>query len=129
MKYSISIITDDIVFSNLLVTLLKRELPDLHIQLCNSYHEINEHFGESKCDFILIDGGISSISSIEIIQYLRTTKLVVSPIWFFPEIVTPEYIHKSIQMGASRIINKPFDPYLIINDIVYSFKNNQLNIN
>ena len=118
MKYSITIITDDIVFSNLLVTLLKRELPDLHIQLCNSYHEIDEHFGKTKDDFILIDGGISSISSIETIQYLRTTKLVIAPIWFFPEIVTTEYIHKSIQMGASKIINKPFDPYLIVNEIV-----------
>ena len=118
MKYSITIITDDTVFSNLLVTLLKRELPELRIQICNSYHEIDEHFGETKDNFILIDGGISSISSIETIQYLRTTKLVIAPIWFFPEIVTTEYIHKSIQMGASKIINKPFDPYLIVNEIV-----------
>jgi DNA-binding NtrC family response regulator len=129
MKYSISLITDDIVFSNLLMPLLKRQIPDLQIQICNSYQEINNHFIKSNCDFILIDGGISSISSIEIIQYLRTIKLVVAPIWFFPEIVTSEYIYKSIQMGASKIINKPFDPYLIVGEIVSSLKFTQSKAN
>jgi DNA-binding response OmpR family regulator len=129
MNYSISIITDDIVFSNLLIPLLKRELPDVKIQICNSYQEINNHFSYSSCDFILIDGGISSISSIEIIQYLRTVKRIIAPIWFFPEITTNEYIYKSIQMGASKIINKPFNPFLIIDEIALSYQTKQLNMN
>lgn len=129
MNFTLVIISDDIVFTNLLVTLLKRELPDIQIVICSSNNDINEHFETTNCDLTLLDGGISAFSSIEILQNLRKVKLAVSPIWFFPEIVTSEYIHKSILMGASKIINKPFDPYLLITEIVSASQVKQLNTN
>jgi len=128
-KFSIAFITDDIVFSNLISIPLKRELTDINIIICKSVSEINEQIKSHICDLILLDGNFASVSSIEIIEYLRKDKLIISPIWFFTEINTKEYIHKSILMGANKIFNKPFDPYSIVNDIISSTKDKPLNAN
>jgi len=117
MKSTLAIISDDILYSNLFIPLLKKELPDLHIYICRSFQEIKDKIDHVSCDLILIDGGLTTSSSLEIIHFIRNKKLVVAPIWFFPEIITTEYIHKSKEMGATKIINKPFDPYVITNEI------------
>ena len=128
-KFTIAFITDDIVFSNLIVIPLKRELPDLRIILCKSLAEINEQINSQLCNLILLDGGFGSVSSIEIIEYLRKEKRITSPIWFFPEILTNEYSHKSILMGANKLFYKPFDPSFIVNELTNTAKNKPLNVN
>jgi len=120
MKSNIAFISDDILFLNLLSPLLKRVLPNIQIYNCNSFREIDEKIGEVTCDLILVDGGLKTVSSIEIIHYIRLNKHILAPIWFFPEILTRDYIHKAKEMGVTKIIDKPFDPYQITDEIVSS---------
>ena len=123
MKQKIAIITNDVLFWNLLKPLLIDKIPDIKIYICSNYNEINLIFERFKFDLVLVDGGIEGISSIEMIQYLRSSKRVIAPVWFFPEIITELYIHRSRLMGASRIINKPFDPFKITDEISSLFVN------
>jgi len=118
MKKHITIISDELLFWNLIIPLLKSKMRDIQINVCNSFQEIDEKLNPKFCDLVLIDGGLTDMSSIEVIQFIRLKKNILSPIWFFPEIQIKAYIYKAYQMGASRIINKPFDPYWVTNQIV-----------
>lgn len=117
MQTIIFIITDNIIFWNLLKPLITRKMPRANVQVCQTYEEINSKIDSRNCDLILLDGGITSFSSIEAIQYLRMKRQILAPIWFFPEIQTDQYIHESKVMGVNQIIHKPFDPYVISTEI------------
>jgi len=118
MKTYLTIVTDELLFWNLFVPLLSRSIQDIQIDVCRSFHEINEKMDAKLCDLVLVDGGMSKLSSIEVIQYIRLQKNILSPIWFFPEIQIKDYIYKAYEMGATRIVNKPFDPYRVSDEIV-----------
>ena len=118
MKSSIAIISDDVLFWNLFIPLLNRKIPDLKISVWGTYDEINNDADDSDCYLIIVDGGISRLSSIEVIQFIRTTKQILAPVWFFPEINTETYLYKALSLGATKIINKPFDPYVVIGEII-----------
>jgi len=118
MNTIIAIITDDVLFFNLLSRLLLKKNTDLEIRSCSNFNEIDSKLGNTNSNLIIVDGGISNISPIETIQYLRMSKQILAPVWFFPEIKTSEYIHESLLTGASKIIDKPFDPYLVVDEIV-----------
>lgn len=117
MKPTIAIISDDILFCNLFIPLLERKFTHPRVFVCSNFHEIDDCFDNATIDLIIVDGGISNLSCIEVIQYVRMTKKAISPVWFFPEIITNSYIYKSLTLGATKIINKPFDPYLVIDEI------------
>jgi DNA-binding response OmpR family regulator len=117
MERVIVIITDDIVFSHLLSSLLYIRLNNVIVKTCETYQDIDTQIDASTIALNLIDGQISTLSSIEAIRYLRTKKSIVTPIWFFPEIVNEAYIYKIKEMGANRTIYRPFDPYVIVTEI------------
>ncbi|NDP21309.1 MAG: response regulator [Paludibacter sp.] len=118
MNSTIAIISDDILFWNLFIPLLDRKAPDLKINVCRNYQEINYVADQNNFSLIIIDGGIKNLSSIEIIQYIRSSKRILSPVWFFPEIKSDAYLHKSMLIGVNRIISKPFDPYVVVDEII-----------
>ena len=126
MKSAIVIISDDVLFWNLFIPLLNRKNPDLKILVCRTFEEINSKVEIGNSDLIIVDGGISSFSSIEVIQFIRTSKRILVPVWFFPEIKTDTYIHKSLSMGVTKIINKPFDPYVVVDEIISLLSKKQL---
>ena len=117
MNLKIAIVTDNILFSNLFIPLLKREINSIEFYNCSTLIEIDQKIKENPCDLILVDGEINNISSIELIHFIRTSQKQVAPIWFFSLIKTKSYIHKSLVVGASRIIYKPFDPKVITDEI------------
>lgn len=117
MKPSVAIISDDILFDNLLSPLIRQRINDVEITVCRNYIDINTKVENTQCDLIILDGGISHVSSIELIRYLRVKKQLVAPIWFFAEIQNPEYLQKAMELGASRIIKKPFDPNVIAHEV------------
>lgn len=114
MKPVIAIISDDIIFSNLFIGLLTRDIPGLQIEVCKNLEEIDKKVNNPDCSLILVDGGLLGISSVEVIHFIRTSKLITCPIWFFPEILTEGYLFKIKEMGANRIISKPFDPFEVV---------------
>ena len=121
MKSTIAIITNDILFSSLFVPLLKRNIPEVEILICGNYKEIDKKSENTSCELILVDGGLSGLSCIEVIQYLRMSKHILSPVWLFPEIYTPVYIQKAKETGVNKFISKPFDPYSIVEEITSIF--------
>jgi DNA-binding response OmpR family regulator len=117
MKKFIAITTDNSLFLSLLTTLIKKNLPAVEITQISHFNQIDEALQNKNFSLILIDGGMYHVSSIEIVQYLRMNKLVKSPIWFFPDIVADSHIKKANGIGVSKIISKPFDPYLVYEEI------------
>ena len=117
MKTNIIIISDDLLFGKIIIPLLNLNIDHLEIDVCTSVQEITTKLDKESCDLVLVDGGMTNMSSLEVIQFLRLKKNVVKPIWFFPEIQTQPYLYKAYEMGANRIINKPFDPYWVVNEI------------
>lgn len=117
MKINIAIISDDILFWNLLIPLLSRNIPGIQTVVCGTYREIDKKIEKITCDLIIVDGGLSNLSSIELIQYIRMKKRILAPLWFFPEILSDTYILKAQEMGVNRFITKPFDPYIIVDEI------------
>jgi len=118
MKPTIVIVSDDLLFWNLFTYSLSVKTLNLQIYICKSFDEVIENESYKDSILIIVDGGFSDMSSITVIQFLRMQKRTVSPIWFFPEIQTKEYLYKSQQIGVSRIILKPFDPILISEEII-----------
>ena len=119
MKQAIMIITDDIIFPNLFHILLQRMMPDLKIDICESCEEIDNSIDSENYKLIILDGKLSKTSPIQIVQHIRVMNSAKMPIWFFiPEILMKSYIDKLYEMGASRMITKPFDPYIITSEIV-----------
>ena len=119
MNKQIAIITDDLIFPKLLEPLLSIKVSRLKLSVCQSYVDIDAKINAEEIDLIIIDGGMLKTSCIEIIHYIRNQRKITAPIWFFPEIKTAEYIYKSKQMGANKIIQKPFDPHEVTDEIGY----------
>ncbi len=122
MNQTILIISDDIIFSQLFTTYIEKERMDISIIKCDNYLRIDEIMDGSLIRLVFIDGNISTLSSIEVTRYLRIYKKIFAPIWFFAEIVTESYIYKVNEMGATRIIYKPFDPYEIFKEFDVIFE-------
>ena len=118
MKTHISIVSDEYLFWNLMIPLLSTKIQNAQIDVYKSILDIDEKLDSELCNLVLVDGGMLRMSSIEVIQYIRLKKKILSPIWFFPEIQTKAYIYKAYEMGATRIISKPFDPYKVADEIV-----------
>ncbi|HET7734320.1 MAG TPA: response regulator [Paludibacter sp.] len=117
MRTKIAIVTDVSLFYNIIIPLLKKRNTNIIVDICSSINEIDKKFGLESYDLILVDGGMTQMSCFEAIQHIRLSELNSAPIWFFPEILTEEYIMKSRALGASRIIPKPFDPFNVSKEI------------
>lgn len=122
MKHSIIIIADEILFPHLFIYLLRIKMNnDVHIEICNSLDDIDHKLVTSNFELILLDGGVdSSIEGTcsEIIHHLKCVSKTDVPIWFFSEIQREEYNRRILACEPSRIIKKPFDPYLVCADIM-----------
>lgn len=111
MRTKIAIVTDVSLFCNILIPLLKKKNANIVVDICSNIDEIDKKFGLDSYDLVLVDGGMTQMSCFEAIQHIRLSEQNITPIWFFPEILTEEYMMKSKTLGASRIIPKPFDPF------------------
>ncbi len=116
MKTKILIITDVSLFSNIFIPLFRNQCTQCQIDVCDTVFKIDTLFNQNDYDFVLVDGGIAQLSCFEAIQHIHLTYQYNGPIWFFPEILTEDYIQKSKIMGATLIIPKPFDPLQVISD-------------
>lgn len=117
MKTNLFIISDDLLFAKIIIPLLNLKIDNLEIEVCTSVDEIVVKIDKDRCDLVLVDGGMTNMLSLEVIQFIRLKKNVINPIWFFPQIQTRPYLYKAYEMGVSRIINKPFDPYWVVTEI------------
>jgi|GEM_PF-1194557 DNA-binding response OmpR family regulator len=117
MTNGVIIISDDMVFVQLISSLIYIRLEHVIVTPCKTYQELDNQMNTLSVALVLIDGKISTMSGIEVTRYLRMTKEYIMPIWFFPEIVNESYIYKVKEMGANRMVYRPFDPYVIVSEI------------
>jgi len=92
-------------------------MPDLNIVICNSYEEIGGKFENLNCQLVVLDGGMSNVLSSEIIRQIRNISIITCPIWVFPEFHMSSFIDKLFNNGATRILERPFDPYVLTNEM------------
>jgi len=126
MKTKIAIVTDVSLFYNIFIPLLKKQNENVIVDVCGTIDEIDRKNNFESYNLILIDSGMTNMLCFEAIQHIRVLKHITVPIWFFAEIQTEEYTLKSMAMGVSRIIRKPYDPIKISTEmlskqLIYSF--------
>jgi DNA-binding response OmpR family regulator len=78
---------------------------------------IHESFNKQPSDLIIVDGNFTQNSSIDLIYSIRFKLKIFTPIWFFTVVETPEFLHKALEVGANRIIERPFDPIITATEI------------
>lgn len=117
MTTKIAIITNDNVFFRLIDTYLKKINGSIFSKQVSSVSEIESDFFTMSSNLIIIDGNLKVNSPIEITYHIRYKLHIYSTIWFFTEIRTAEYLYKAKEVGVNRIVQKPFDPIEIMDDI------------
>ncbi len=109
MNRKVFILTNDNVLFLLLNAYIRAQSSAIECQKITSHH--NFDFSEVlTSSIILVDGKMTLISPLELIYKLRYEMKITSPVWLLSEINTSAYIEKAIQLGANKIIKKPFDP-------------------
>lgn len=115
MIYKIFIFTNDNVFFLLLENFIKSI--DNNI-ICKKLLQQNELIDKGEASLIIVDGKMMQVSPISLIYELRYRHKIVTPIWIFNVIQIQTYIDKVIEVGANKIIDKPFNPFEIAKDVV-----------
>jgi len=110
--------SNDILFPQLFETLLYRKIKGVNVIVCKSIQEIKEKVPVHSANLGLLDSILNGISSLEVIRYLRMERRIVTPLFYFSDIQTEAYTYKAYEMGASRIIHRPFDPNVVTDEIV-----------
>ena len=113
----IAIISENLIFSRVLDSHLKRKVPDCSITQFSSFPVIREKLRRTGFDMIMVDGIISGLSGFEIIEYLRHRKRVSCPICFFSEVPAEYYKTKSHKNGANYHYKKPFNAMTVTSEI------------
>ncbi len=78
----VGIITEDIVFYSIIVTLMRRFDKSLSVEHFSSYKTILDSKTLDKKDVFIIDGIMSGTASLEEVSYLRRNKELTAPILY-----------------------------------------------
>lgn len=124
MKH-IGIISEDIIFYKLLETFLIKKITDVSIAHFDSFSDISNRIDSTNNQIILIDGIMSGVASFEIITYLRYTKNISCPIFFFSEVGQEFFKTKAYFAGANRYYEKPFDHHTVTDEIIAELENQE----
>jgi DNA-binding response OmpR family regulator len=115
--HQIAIISENLIFSKLFDSYLKRKLPECLITRFSSFPAIKEKIRRGDFQMIMVDGIISGVASFEIINYLRLRKRVICPICFFSDTPNDYSKIKAHKNGVNYHYGKPFDARSVTNEI------------
>jgi DNA-binding response OmpR family regulator len=113
----IAIISENLIFSKLLDSYLKRKISDCMITWFSSFALIREKIHRSDFDMIMVDGFLSGVESFEIIDFLRRKKKIECPICFFSDAYNDYLKIKANKNGINYHFRKPFDAHSVTNEI------------
>ena len=116
-EFRLEVISDSPTFYLLIEKFVKLLYSNIQIQVWDSLPMIYESFNKHPSDLIILDGNFTQNSAIDLIYSIRFKLKIFTPIWFFSVIETPEYLLKALEVGANRIIERPFDPIEIASEI------------
>lgn len=106
----IEIISDSATFYLLIERFVKVLYPSIQIRVWDQLSSIYESLNKQPSDLIIVDGNFTQSAAIDLIYSLRFKLKIYTPIWFFSVVETPEFLHKALEVGANRILERPFDP-------------------
>ncbi len=113
----IAIISENLIFSKLLDSYLKRKVPECIITWFASFALIKENIQRTHFDMIMVDGFISGVESYEIIDFLRRKKRIGCPICFFSDAYNDYLKIKANKNGINYHFRKPFDAHSVTSEI------------
>ncbi|MBP7369273.1 MAG: response regulator transcription factor [Paludibacteraceae bacterium] len=116
-EYRLEVISDSPTFYLLIEKFVKLSYSNIQLQVWDSLPMIHESLNKQPSDLIILDGNFTQNSAIDLIYSIRFKLKIFTPIWFFSVIETPEYLLKALEVGANRIIERPFDPIEIASEI------------
>lgn len=115
--HQIAIISENLIFSKLIDSHLKRKFPECSIARFSTFPVIKEKLRRSHFDLIMVDGIISGMAGFEIINYLRRRKRIICPICFFSDAPNDYTYIKANKIGVNYHYRKPFDAHMVTNEI------------
>ncbi len=127
---NVHIVSNDDFFYLLFKTFVQQIDKECRLQKVEFVHDVYNKNEISKADLpnlIIIDANIERISPIDLVNILRSDMYYQMPIWFVTEIVAQQYVSKIKDVGANRIISKPFDPEELAREIINVLNNNTTN--
>lgn len=117
MKHSILILTNDNVFYLLIERFVHSTGKGVSCKKISHHYDIDIS-DKNTADMLIVDGKMTLASPINLIHELRYKQNYKIPIWLVTEINSQDYLKKAIDVGVNKIINKPFDPIHLANNIV-----------
>lgn len=127
---NVHIVSNHDFFYLLFKTFVQQIDKECRLQKVEFVHDVYNKNEISKADLpnlIIIDANIERISPIDLVNILRSDMYYQMPIWFVTEIVAQQYVSKIKDVGANRIISKPFDPEELAREIINVLNNNTTN--
>ncbi len=121
-EYHIEVLSDSATFYPLIERFVKRLLPETRVRLWDRLPTIYESLNKEPSELIIVDGVFTQNSAIDLIHSIRFKMKVYTPIWFFTVVETPDFLLKAREVGANRIIERPFDPIEIATEICLYLK-------
>ena len=121
-EFRLEVISDSPTFYLLIEKFVKLLYSNIQIQVWDSLPMIYESFNKHPSDLIILDGNFTQNSAIDLIYSIRFKLKIFTPIWFFTVVETREYLLKALEVGANRIIERPFDPIEIASEVYHSLK-------
>ena len=121
-EYRLEVISNSPTFYLLIERFVKLLHSNIQIQIWDSLPMIHESLNNQPSDLIILDGIFTQNSSIDLMYTIRFNLRIITPIWFFSVIETPEFLLKAREVGANRIIERPFDPIEIAAKICHYLK-------
>jgi len=115
-KIKIYIISEDLIFIQLIKFMLNHYVSDTDIEEFNTFSELLNSENTIAPDLILLDDIISGATIMEVISYLRLTRKLLSTICFF-SVDVYDIKTKAIARGINYFYEKPFNPKIAIKDI------------
>lgn len=121
-EYRLEVISDSPTFCLLIERFVKLLYSNIQIQIWDSLPMIHESFNKQPSDLIIVDGNFTQSAAIDLMHSIRFKLKIFTPIWFFSVVETPEFLHKALEVGANRIIERPFDPIETAAEICHYFQ-------
>lgn len=115
MHTKILIVTNDNVLFLLLKTFIESLDSELECVRITDHQQLKEY---TDIKLIIVDGKMINISPIELIYLMRYEYMILSNIWFITEIRSEGYLKKALEVGANRIIEKPFNTLEFSDEVI-----------
>lgn len=126
MSNNILFFTGDVLFYLLLKSHVEFLNPEIVCDKVTNFRTFDQDITDQTV-LLVVDSKMFDISAIELVNFIRCTYKLTTPIWFFSEIKKIQYLNKALDVGANKVIRKPFEPLEVAHEIV-AFVNSRLSL-